>query len=348
MLAPPADDGGGSPWWRAINDELLRDKVEADRLAAGSGDEPSSRTVGLWLEFIAAPSAATWYRAHNASVVAGYLKHEPLAANELWVERFMMNVALVRVLYAHALAAAPQLALGLFAPLGRWLGDPRRRAVRLFLDLRNVFPDAYPLDGWELEELLAAEQQLGRALDYGLIASRLTELYEFAAAHIGEPRITTLESDGAPCYSWPREHRELFLGGTSSRLAARSRSRPDAGNPSADPSALPAALLLHLAFGPRHRLEPLVGDRLAARDREAVGALLQAALGALDRRQDLVQLLSKRLVALGLLELLPAVAEVLRIVGSRLVAQRRQGLLDPASLLAQSLPGARIHARAPA
>lgn len=77
MLAPPADGGGGSPWWRAINDGLLRDKVEADLLAAGSGDEPSSRTVGLWLEFIAAPSAATWYRAHNASVVAGYLKHEP-------------------------------------------------------------------------------------------------------------------------------------------------------------------------------------------------------------------------------------------------------------------------------
>ena len=40
VLAPPAVDGGGSPWWRAINDELLRDKVEADRLAAGSGDEP--------------------------------------------------------------------------------------------------------------------------------------------------------------------------------------------------------------------------------------------------------------------------------------------------------------------
>ena len=30
-----------------------------------------------------------------------------------------MNVALVRVLYAHALAAAPRLALGRFSPLGR-------------------------------------------------------------------------------------------------------------------------------------------------------------------------------------------------------------------------------------
>ena len=33
-------------------------------------------------------------------------------------ERFFMNVALVRVLYAHALVDAPCLALGRFAPLG--------------------------------------------------------------------------------------------------------------------------------------------------------------------------------------------------------------------------------------
>jgi hypothetical protein len=202
-----------------------------DLIAAGSGDGPSSRTVALWLEFIAAPSAATWYRAHNASIVGGYLLHEPIAENELRVERFMMNVALVRVPYAHALAAAPRLALGRFAPLGRWLGDPRRRAVRLFLDLRDVFPDAYPLDGWALDELIAAEQALGRALDYGMIASRLTELYEFAADHIGEPRICTLESDGAPCYSWAWEERELFLDGTRWPLPraiaiARGRRQP--------------------------------------------------------------------------------------------------------------------------
>ena len=34
-----------------------------------------------------------------------------------------MNVALARVLYAHAHAAAPRLALGRFAPLGRLLGQ---------------------------------------------------------------------------------------------------------------------------------------------------------------------------------------------------------------------------------
>src|SRR5215472_15002898 len=51
-------------------------------------------------------------RAHNSSVVAGYLAHRHLTAAELPVERFFMDVALARVLYAHALVTNPRLALG--------------------------------------------------------------------------------------------------------------------------------------------------------------------------------------------------------------------------------------------
>jgi hypothetical protein len=214
VLAPPRPEGGGSPWWRALNDRLLRDKVEADLLAGGRAGAASSRTAELWLEFIRAPSPATWYRAHNASIVAGYLEHEALAESELAVEHFMMNVALVRVLFAHALAGHPRLALGLFAPVGRLLGDPRRRSVGLFLDLRNTFPDFYPLDRVRLDDLLAEERPLARLLDYGVIGSHLTELYEFAAECLGEPRVTTLVNEGTPCYSWPPEERAPWLGGT--------------------------------------------------------------------------------------------------------------------------------------
>jgi hypothetical protein len=150
----PGSKQPGSPWWRGVSDRLLGDKVEADLLCSGGADGPSSRTVELWVAFVRAPSAATWYRAHNASIVAGYLEHEPLAAAELSAERFMMNVALLRVLYAHALAASPRLALGPLAPLGQLLGDPRRGSVGLFLDLRNVFPESYPLDDWPLPKLI--------------------------------------------------------------------------------------------------------------------------------------------------------------------------------------------------
>jgi hypothetical protein len=81
--------------------------------------------------------------AHNASIVAGYLEHKGLAGEENAPKRFFMNVALVRVLYAHALVGAPRMALGP-RPVARVLGDPRVGAVGAFLSLRRVVPDVYP------------------------------------------------------------------------------------------------------------------------------------------------------------------------------------------------------------
>jgi hypothetical protein len=105
----------GSVWWRAVNERLLRDGSETIALLGGLAGDPSSQAVRLWLEFSARPTGRNWYRAHNASIVAGYLEHRNLAEAEGASERFFMNVALARVLYAHALAAAPRLALGRFA-----------------------------------------------------------------------------------------------------------------------------------------------------------------------------------------------------------------------------------------
>ena len=73
---------------------------EAIALVGGLSGDPSSQAVQLWLEFIATPTPAHWYRARNASIVAGYLEHDGLAERESAPERFFMNVALVRVLYA--------------------------------------------------------------------------------------------------------------------------------------------------------------------------------------------------------------------------------------------------------
>jgi hypothetical protein len=218
VLAPPDGPRPGSAWWRAVNERLLRDTTEATLLAAGAPGEPSSAAVGLWMEFARQPSAASWYRAHNASVVGGYLEHEPLAIRELLVERFFLNVALLRVLYAHALAAAPRLALGRLAPLGRLLGDPRGGTVDLFLSAKRIFPVRYPLTGIELEELIATEHRVFRAIDYGLIGTRIEALYDFAAHSLGEPRVMGLLRNGMPAYVWPAEIREPWLSGGRGRL----------------------------------------------------------------------------------------------------------------------------------
>ena len=94
VLNPLDASPPGSVWWRAVNERLLRDGCETVALLGGLAGEPSSQAVRLWLEFSARPTGRNWYRAHNASIVGGYLEHRDLAEAESAPERFFMNVAL--------------------------------------------------------------------------------------------------------------------------------------------------------------------------------------------------------------------------------------------------------------
>jgi hypothetical protein len=209
LLNPLDASPPGSVWWRAVNERLLRDGCETVALLGGLDGEPSSRAVRLWLEFAERPTGRNWYRAHNASIVAGYLEHRQLAGAEGAPERFFINVVLVRVLYAHALGAAPRLALGRFAPLGRLLGDPRLGMAGIFLSLRRVLPNRYPL-ALDVERYIADEQRPGRILDYAVIVPRRQHLYEWSAEELGEPRLLELVRDGNPTYAWPFEQRHVW------------------------------------------------------------------------------------------------------------------------------------------
>jgi hypothetical protein len=207
LLAAPDAARPGSAWWRAVNEGLLRDAWEADRLAVGAAGLASSPEVSRWADFLRRPSAGSWYRAHNASIVGGYLRHQELCAAELPIERFFMNVTLSRVLYAHALVARPRLALGRMRAVSRPLGDPRWRGADLFLSLHNILPDRYPLDGITLDEILVMENYAGRLIDYGVIVPRIQALFDWAAADLGEPRLLGLVRDGLPAYAWTNGER---------------------------------------------------------------------------------------------------------------------------------------------
>jgi hypothetical protein len=209
VLNPLDASPPGSVWWRAVNEQLLRDGCETIALLGGLDGEPSSRAVRLWLGFAERPTGRNWYRAHNASIVAAYLEHRDLADEESEAERFFMNVALARVLYAHSLAGAPRLALGRLAPLSRVLGDPRLGMVGAFLSLGRVLPDRYPL-ALDVERYIADEQRLGRMLDYAVIVPRLQRLYDWSAQELGEPRLLALVRDGNPIYAWDYELRHVW------------------------------------------------------------------------------------------------------------------------------------------
>jgi len=213
----------GSAWWRAMNERLLRDGCEAIGLLHGLTGEPSSHAVRLWLEFSAMPTGRNWYRAHKASIVGGYLEYRNLAEAENAPERFFMNVALLRVLYAHVLVGAPSLALGRLAPLGRVRGDPRLGMAGVFLSLGRVVPNRYPLSS-EVERYIADEHRLARILDYAVIVPRLQRVYEWSAHDLNEPRLLELIRDGNPIYVWPSEDRHVWRS-PNMPIAARALER---------------------------------------------------------------------------------------------------------------------------
>lgn len=208
VLNPLDADPPGSRWWRAMNERLLRDGCEAVARAGGHGGPPSAPAIELWDAFVARPTARTWYRAHNASIAAAYLDHRDLAAGESRTERFFLNVVLMRVLYAHALVAAPRLALGRMALVARPLGDPRLGMAGIFLSLGRVLPDRYPADD-DLDLYLRDEHGFGRLLDYAVILPRLRRLYEWSARELQRPELAGLVVDGIPAYAWsPDDRRE--------------------------------------------------------------------------------------------------------------------------------------------
>ncbi|EFC84124.1 hypothetical protein [Parafrankia sp. EUN1f] len=207
LLAPVDGEASGSAWWRAVNERLLRDTAEARGHVVGMGGPISSPSAASSVAFARRPSARAWYRAHNASVVAAYLDHRALADAEGYVERFFLNLVLVRVLYAHALVAAPRLAMGWLGPVAPLLGDPRVRMTGIFLSLSRVLPDRYPLQG-DLQGHIDDEHGLGRLLDVGMIVPRLDALYSWSAAELSIPELTGLIRNRVPCYAWDPSDRK--------------------------------------------------------------------------------------------------------------------------------------------
>ena len=181
VLAPASAARPGSPWWRALNERLLRDGCEAVARAGGHGGDPSSETIEPWMEFVAQPSAANWYRAHNASIVAAYLEHRGVGrAREPGRAVLLQRRAVAGAVRARAGRRRHGWRSGACGRWRRLLGDPRLGMAGIFLSLRRTVPDAYPLPD-PLEDYLRIERGVGRMLDYAVIAPRLQQLYEWSA-----------------------------------------------------------------------------------------------------------------------------------------------------------------------
>ena len=254
LLNPLDHERPGSPWWRAMNERLLRDTCEARSRLLGHPGPASSPSVEASIAFARRPSPRAWYLAHNVTIVSAYLDHRDLAERENRVERFFINLVLIRLLYAHALVAAPRLALGWLAPTARWLGDPRRAMTGIFLSVSRVLPDLYPLEG-ELDDYIADEHTIGRLLDVGVIA---------APAHRPLRLVRRRAADPGPHRPRPRRHAGVRVG---SRRRAALGPPADTARPRRAVGAPAAAAT---AAGRRARHAPLAEGPQIDRGRRGV------------------------------------------------------------------------------
>lgn len=215
VLNPP--EQGGSPWWRAVNERLLCDA----ELAVLLEEELPQLDIGitsvrLWRHYLRAPSPITWYRAHNGSIVRGYLDEVDLAHAEPWSERVFLNVVLYRLLYAHGIVEGLEL-----GSLGRILADPRSPSVDWLLDLPAFYPRTYALSKEDVGNMLgrghSIEDAAAALVDDLFVLPQLPELYRHVAAWVGQPGLERLIELGKPCYP--------------GHLVASPRSQPPKGEP---------------------------------------------------------------------------------------------------------------------
>jgi uncharacterized protein YqjF (DUF2071 family) len=207
VLNPPNQGKArGSPWWRAVNGDLLY-LSELGRLVHEAGSDADLDAGALpapsraWVDYIRGPSEQSWYRAHNASIVSGYLRHADLARLENRAERIFLNTVLYRVLYAEAMVEGEDIAFG---ALGRILADPELPSVETMVSLPDFYPRHYPLRRRDIRRILheghSLEEEAVKVLDDVLITPHLDELYRAAAGWLAFPQLLAWLRDGEPAY----------------------------------------------------------------------------------------------------------------------------------------------------
>lgn len=230
VLNPPQDrTHPGSPWWRAVNERLIRDSIEAGMLVDAGLREGSNKAVARWCAYLEDPSPFAWYRAHNSSVTAGYLSSAMLATRERPAEQFLMNLVLARVLFAQALAEGAAFAVGDDPLLAAFLSDPRLPAVNIAMQVPDFYPRSYPLDPVE-EEVLERrardhDDEASSPIDANPCA-HVEELFRFAARSLDMPEIAGFLDRGLVSYPHgvlPRAERD------AQRLWLPWLARPGAG-----------------------------------------------------------------------------------------------------------------------
>lgn len=203
VLNPPhLPANSGSKWWRDTNLHLLINAQIAAEIKQGikAPNQEKTNEVELWLQYIDGPSSRSWYRAHNASIISGYVDFTHHAREETQYEQTFMNEVLYRVLFAQAMVEDDSP----FKEDGEFMADPALPAVDLMVHIPAFYPDHYPLTEQDILNVMhkghALESDIEKFFDEYLIKPHIVSLFHSAAQWNNTPHLTQFLVDGKPVY----------------------------------------------------------------------------------------------------------------------------------------------------
>lgn len=184
-------------------------------MALASLSHPMSPTtwpadLRAWRAYFAKPNQRTWFRAHNATVLAATLTHRAEALREPAEEQQLIRIVLRRVVYAQALAEGATKWLG---PLGHAFVHPHAPLVRALLASTYFYPDRYPVAFEDITRTSSELPQhkgsaalvwLARTIEERAVQNNLVDLIAAVGQWNDQPGLDGLLShDGSFAYPAP-------------------------------------------------------------------------------------------------------------------------------------------------
>ncbi len=194
------DHYSGSPWWRAVNSHFLYLGTLA-QLIKESGQTFLDLPVPVifWLAYMDKPNERSWYRAHNSSIISGYMEADSLAFHENIYEQYLMNIVFYRLLYAQSMVEGVS-----FGILGKLFANPRGCAVSIITDIEAFYPSNYPLSKQDIKYVMHNAHNLMGVIedvfDKVFILPHLNELYIKASKWNNFPMVLKFITNNKPIY----------------------------------------------------------------------------------------------------------------------------------------------------
>lgn len=206
----------GSVWWRGVNGHFIYLATLAMLIHESQQHfDNIPIPVTYWLEYIKNPSSQSWYKAHNCSIVEGYLVCELETEKENYYELVFVNMVLYRVLFAEALVEGKE-----FGKLGEIIANPRLPSVEVAVEIPDFYPQNYPLSEHDIIDVMHKGHSLIdlgiKILDQFIILPQLDELYLYSAEILQQPCLRKWTINDKPCYCIVPK--KTFFGGIYTKI----------------------------------------------------------------------------------------------------------------------------------